>query len=348
MFTDPLSSPVSLPQMNMEWRFTRSNGSLPLPAIYTDVRIGFLRTTVKMYYVWNPLGSIGFPFALFWNAPATRYPLASRSLPLSLETYRLHHQREKLNTKLPYRLRFQPGWCVLRYVWQSDFHNHSRMPEKQQKNLRISPLSAQKLSISKCSLLWTKRYVKNRTKSSASSVSTRTALNCTSSIWNSWFYQPLNNIFLNLTLLWWLRVSNPLQLSISSLKFEWIYNPTSKHFYSWLTICRRTIRAPGRKNIRISQAGIYTKPLIVQCTPNVIGDKPFSEVYNCYPALKITDVPKKPSSSLLEYVLPLPTICSRKTEPYNLEFYHKDDCPICTVWFPLIKSSLSSSDKAIL
>ena len=36
---------------------------------YAGVQIGFLRTTAKMC-AWNPPGSIGFPFTIFWNTPA--------------------------------------------------------------------------------------------------------------------------------------------------------------------------------------------------------------------------------------------------------------------------------------
>lgn len=63
--------------------------------------------------------------------------------------------------------------------------------------------------------------------------------------------------------------------------------PTSKHLCSWAGLAPQNDQSTGKKKTsRISRAGVYIKPLLVQCALNAIRCKANLEITGRYNALK--------------------------------------------------------------
>ena len=89
--------------------------------------------------------------------------------------------------------------------------------------------------------------------------------------------------------------------------------PTSKHLCSWAGLTPQNNESAGKKKTtRISRAGAYIKPLLVQCALNAIRAKQFPEVRNRYLALKNAEATRKRLLPLPECCLLPFTTCSRK------------------------------------
>ena len=74
---------------------------------------------------------------------------------------------------------------------------------------------------------------------------------------------------------------------ISEIGVDMSVFPTSKHLCSWAGLTPQNNESAGKKKTtRISRAGAYIKPLLVQCALNAIRAKKFPEVRNRYLALK--------------------------------------------------------------
>ena len=74
---------------------------------------------------------------------------------------------------------------------------------------------------------------------------------------------------------------------ISEIGVDMSVFPTSKHLCSWAGLTPQNNESAGKKKTtRISRAGAYIKPLLVQCALCAIRAKQFPEVRNCYLALK--------------------------------------------------------------
>ena len=89
--------------------------------------------------------------------------------------------------------------------------------------------------------------------------------------------------------------------------------PTSKHLCSWAGLTPQNNESAGKKKTtRISRAGAYIKPLLVQCALNAIRAKQFPEVRNRYLALKNAEATRQRLLPLPECCLLPFTTCSRK------------------------------------
>ena len=74
---------------------------------------------------------------------------------------------------------------------------------------------------------------------------------------------------------------------ISEIGVDMSVFPTSKHLCSWAGLTPQNNESAGKKKTtRISRAGAYIKPLLVQCALNAVRAKKFPEVRNRYLALK--------------------------------------------------------------
>ena len=74
---------------------------------------------------------------------------------------------------------------------------------------------------------------------------------------------------------------------ISEIGVDMSVFPTSKHLCSWAGLTPQNNESAGKKKTtRISRAGAYIKPLLVQCALCAIRTKQFPEVRNRYLALK--------------------------------------------------------------
>ena len=104
--------------------------------------------------------------------------------------------------------------------------------------------------------------------------------------------------------------------------------PTSKHLCSWAGLTPQNDQSAGKKKTtRISRAGAYIKPLLVQCALCAVRAKQFPEVRNRYLALKKRRGHKKAIIAVARMLLTAIYNMLKKNEPYNPELYRKADRP---------------------
>ena len=104
--------------------------------------------------------------------------------------------------------------------------------------------------------------------------------------------------------------------------------PTSKHLCSWAGLTPQNNESAGKKKTtRISRAGAYIKPLLVQCSLCAIRAKQFPEVRTRYLALKKRRGHKKAIIAIARMLLTAIYNILKKNEPYNPELYRNADRP---------------------
>ena len=104
--------------------------------------------------------------------------------------------------------------------------------------------------------------------------------------------------------------------------------PSSKHLCSWAGLTPQNNESAGKKKTtRISRAGAYIKPLLVQCALCAIRAKQFPEVRNRYLALKKRRGHKKAIIAIARMLLTAIYNMLKKNEPYNPELYRQADRP---------------------
>ena len=104
---------------------------------------------------------------------------------------------------------------------------------------------------------------------------------------------------------------------------------TSKHLCSWAGLSPQNDQSAGKKKTtRISRAGVYIKPLLVQCALAAIKSKKnHPEIYNRYAALKKRRGHKKAIIAIARMMLTAIYNILKKHEPYNPLLYRKSDIP---------------------
>lgn len=105
---------------------------------------------------------------------------------------------------------------------------------------------------------------------------------------------------------------------------------TSKHLCSWAGLTPQNDQSAGKKKTtRISRAGVYIKPLLVQCALAAIKSKnKHPEIYNRYCALKKRRGHKKAIIAIARTLLTAIYNILKKKEPYQAELYaHSYDTP---------------------
>lgn len=101
--------------------------------------------------------------------------------------------------------------------------------------------------------------------------------------------------------------------------------PTSKHLVSWAGCCPRNDRSDKRvKSTRISRAGHYLKPLLVQLANALLRSKEHPEFKNRYRRIKITRGHKKAIIALCKILLTAIWNVLSKVEPYSAKGYLED------------------------
>ena len=103
--------------------------------------------------------------------------------------------------------------------------------------------------------------------------------------------------------------------------------PTSKHLCSWAGLTPQNDQSAGKKKTtRISRAGAYIKPLLVQCALAAIKSKNrHPEIFNRYSALKKRRGHKKAIIAIARMLLTAIYNILKKREPYNPDLYRKSD-----------------------
>ena len=115
---------------------------------------------------------------------------------------------------------------------------------------------------------------------------------------------------------------------ISEIGVDMSVFPTSKHLCSWAGLTPQNNESAGKKKTtRISRAGAYIKPLLVQCALCAVRAKQFPEVRNRYLALKKRRGHKKAIIAVARMLLTAIYNMLKKNEPYNPELYRKGDRP---------------------
>jgi transposase len=104
--------------------------------------------------------------------------------------------------------------------------------------------------------------------------------------------------------------------------------PTSKHLCSWAGLAPQNNESAGKKKTtRISRAGAYIKPLLVQCANAAIKSNQHPEVKSRYQSLKKRRGHKKAIIAIARMLLTAIYNILKKNEPYNAELYSKSDNP---------------------
>lgn len=104
--------------------------------------------------------------------------------------------------------------------------------------------------------------------------------------------------------------------------------PTSRNLCSWAGLAPQNDQSAGKKKTtRISRAGVYIKPLLVQCALAAIKSNKHPEVRNRYQTIKKRRGHKKAIIAIARMLLTAIYNIIKKDEPYNAELYRKSDCP---------------------
>ena len=103
---------------------------------------------------------------------------------------------------------------------------------------------------------------------------------------------------------------------------------TSRHLCSWAGLTPQNDQSAGKKKTtRISRAGAYIKPLLVQCANAAIRSKDNPEIANRYNAIKKRRGHKKAIIAIARMLLTAIYNILKKSEPYNAELYRNSDKP---------------------
>ncbi len=115
---------------------------------------------------------------------------------------------------------------------------------------------------------------------------------------------------------------------ISEIGVDMSVFSSSKHLCSWAGLTPQNNESAGKKKTtRISRAGAYIKPLLVQCSLCAIRAKQFPEVRNRYLALKKRRGHKKAIIAIARMLLTAIYNILKKNEPYDTELYRCCNTP---------------------
>ncbi|WP_374018881.1 IS110 family transposase [Paenibacillus thiaminolyticus] len=102
--------------------------------------------------------------------------------------------------------------------------------------------------------------------------------------------------------------------------------PTAKHLCSWAGLTPTNNESAGKKkSVRISRAGCYIKPLLVQCATAVVKSEKHPEIRNRYLQLKKRRGHKRTIIAIARMLLTAIHHILKKKEPYNADLYRKSD-----------------------
>jgi transposase len=102
--------------------------------------------------------------------------------------------------------------------------------------------------------------------------------------------------------------------------------PTAKHLCSWAGLTPTNNESAGKKkSVRISRAGCYIKPLLVQCATAVVKSEKHPEIQNRYLKLKRRRGHKRAIIAIARMLLTAIYKILKNKESYNAELYRKSD-----------------------
>jgi len=102
--------------------------------------------------------------------------------------------------------------------------------------------------------------------------------------------------------------------------------PTAKHLCSWAGVAPQCNESGGKKkSSRVSRAGAYIKPLLVQCANAAVKSKKHPEIAKRFSSIKKRRGHKKAIIAIARMLLTVIYNILKKNEPYNPELYRKAD-----------------------
>lgn len=102
--------------------------------------------------------------------------------------------------------------------------------------------------------------------------------------------------------------------------------PSAKHLCSWAGLTPTNNESAGKKkSVRISKAGCYIKPLLVQCANSVVKSDKHPEIRNRYLRLRKRRGHKKAIIAIARMLLTALYNMLKKKEHYNADLYRKSD-----------------------
>lgn len=115
---------------------------------------------------------------------------------------------------------------------------------------------------------------------------------------------------------------------ISEIGVDMSVFPTSKHLCSWAGLTPQNNESAGKKKTtRISRAGAYIKPLLVQCALCAIRVKDNPEICRRYLSIKKRRGHKKAIIAIARMLLTAIYNILKKNEPYNPDLYNRVNTP---------------------
>ena len=113
---------------------------------------------------------------------------------------------------------------------------------------------------------------------------------------------------------------------IAEIGFDMSVFPTAKHLCSWAGLAPQCNESGGKKkSSRVSKAGAYIKPLLVQCANAVVKSNKHPEIRNRYLAIKKRRGHKKAIIAIARMLLTAIFHILKKNEPYNPKLYRQSD-----------------------
>jgi transposase len=102
--------------------------------------------------------------------------------------------------------------------------------------------------------------------------------------------------------------------------------PSAKHLCSWAGLTPTNNESAGKKkSVRVSKAGCYIKPLLVQCANAVVVSEKHPEIRNRYLRIKRRRGHKKAIVAVARMLLTALYNMLKNKETYNAELYRKSD-----------------------
>jgi len=102
--------------------------------------------------------------------------------------------------------------------------------------------------------------------------------------------------------------------------------PSAKHLCSWSGLTPTNNESAGKKkSVRVSKAGCYIKPLLVQCANSVVMSEKHPEICNRYLRLRKRRGHKKAIIAIARMLLTALYNMLKNKQPYNAELYKKSD-----------------------
>lgn len=102
--------------------------------------------------------------------------------------------------------------------------------------------------------------------------------------------------------------------------------PSAKHLCSWAGLTPTNNESAGKKkSVRVSKAGCYIKPLLVQCANAAIKSKKHPEIRDRYLRIKKRRGHKKAIIAIARMLLTALYHMLKNGENYNSDLYQKSD-----------------------